>query len=53
MSHLKPQFEKQPVNTEDCVAGPLVAVDFVERCFIVEAVTAFLALMASIAWMWM
>jgi hypothetical protein len=51
---LKPQVENQPTYVEDrALSGPLPTMDFVERCFIVEAMAAFLVLMASIAWMWM
>jgi len=47
MTDLHPQLEEQPIDT---AAGTLPTMDFVERCFIVEAMAA---LMASIAWMWM
>jgi hypothetical protein len=50
MTDLQPQLEEQPIDT---AAGTLPTMDFVERCFIVEAMAAFLVLMASIAWMWM
>jgi len=54
MMDLKAQLDEQPTGTEDYEpTSNLATMDFVERCFIVAAMTAFLALIGSIAWMWM